>query len=115
MLFSQAWLKSLIPSNIIAGFKTSGIFPYNPSAISIPTDDTSDDKNDTQSDEEDNDNEELLLGRKGDCVISSSDKALELPSAEGACELQCADVAYELTLGEEDNSSIIVRQSHAGE
>ncbi len=28
MLFSQAWLKSLIPSNIIAGFKTSGIFPY---------------------------------------------------------------------------------------
>ena len=36
MLFSQAWLKSLIPSNIIAGFKTCGVYPYDPSAISVP-------------------------------------------------------------------------------
>jgi len=28
-LFSQAWLKSLIPSNIVAGFKTCKVFPYN--------------------------------------------------------------------------------------
>ncbi len=97
MLFSQAWLKSLIPSNIIAGFKTSGIFPYNPSAISIPTDDTSSDKNDTQPDEQDDDEEELSHGCNGECAMSSSETALDLPSAEGACELQCAELAHELT------------------
>jgi len=97
MLFSQAWLKSLIPSNIIAGFKTSGIFPYNPSSISIPTDDTSSDKNDTQTDEQDDDEEELSHGSNGECAMSSSETALDLPSAEGACELQCAELAHELT------------------
>ena len=34
-LFSEAWLKSLIPANIIAGFRKCGVYPYNPAAISI--------------------------------------------------------------------------------
>lgn len=35
MLFSKAWLKSLTPANIIAGFKTCGIYPYDSTAISV--------------------------------------------------------------------------------
>ncbi len=34
-LFSKAWLQALTPANLIAGFKTCGIFPLNPSAITI--------------------------------------------------------------------------------
>ena len=32
-LFSQAWLKSLVPANLIAGFKTCGICPLNRNAL----------------------------------------------------------------------------------
>ena len=34
-LFSEAWLKYLIPANIIAGFRKCGVYSYNPTAISI--------------------------------------------------------------------------------
>ena len=36
LLFSQAWLKALIPANIVAGFRTCGVYPFNPAAISVP-------------------------------------------------------------------------------
>ena len=36
LLFSQAWLKSLVPGNIIAGFKKCGVYPYDPNAIVFP-------------------------------------------------------------------------------
>ena len=36
LLFSQAWLKSLVPGNIIAGFKKCGVYPYDPNAIVVP-------------------------------------------------------------------------------
>ena len=37
-LFSQAWLKSLVPANLIAGFKTCGIYPLNRKALrAVPT------------------------------------------------------------------------------
>lgn len=36
LVFSQAWLKALVPSNIIAGFKKSGVYPYDPTAIKVP-------------------------------------------------------------------------------
>ena len=32
-LFSQAWLKSLVPANLIAGFKICGICPLNRKAL----------------------------------------------------------------------------------
>ena len=32
-LFSQAWLKSLVPANLISGFKTCGIYPLNRNAV----------------------------------------------------------------------------------
>ena len=32
-LFAKAWEKALTKSNIQAGFKTCGIFPYNPAAV----------------------------------------------------------------------------------
>ena len=46
LLFSQAWLKALIPSNIVAGFKTCGVYPFNQNAISVPGDSSDDDGDD---------------------------------------------------------------------
>jgi len=30
---SKTWLKSLVPANVISGFKTCGIYPFDPKAI----------------------------------------------------------------------------------
>ena len=35
LLFSEAWLRAVIPSNIISGFRTCGVYPFNPSAVSV--------------------------------------------------------------------------------
>ena len=35
-LFSQAWSLAVTPANITAGFRTCGVYPFNPAAISIP-------------------------------------------------------------------------------
>ena len=35
-LFSEAWARALCPSNIIAGFRTCGVFPFNSDAIKVP-------------------------------------------------------------------------------
>ena len=35
-LFAKAWILSLTPANLIAGFRTCGIYPFNRSAIKIP-------------------------------------------------------------------------------
>ena len=43
LLFSQAWLKALIPANIVAGFRTCGAYPFNPAAISVEEDGKGDD------------------------------------------------------------------------
>ena len=32
-IFAKAWLKSLVPANIISGFKTCGIYPVNPREV----------------------------------------------------------------------------------
>ena len=32
-MFSQAWLQSLVPANLISGFKTCGIYPLNRNAV----------------------------------------------------------------------------------
>jgi len=32
-LFSQAWLKAVSPSNLISGFKTCGVYPFNNKAV----------------------------------------------------------------------------------
>ena len=37
-LFSQAWLKAVSPINVISGFKTCGMHPYNSDAIKVPGD-----------------------------------------------------------------------------
>ena len=36
-LFSQAWFRAVVPANIVAGFKTCGVFPLNHKAIKIPS------------------------------------------------------------------------------
>ena len=36
-LFSKAWLQSVIPAIIIAGFKSCGVYPFNSSAIKVPS------------------------------------------------------------------------------
>ena len=38
-LFSQAWLLAVTPSNILAGFKTCGVYPFNPSALNMSVED----------------------------------------------------------------------------
>jgi len=35
-LFATAWKKAMIPSTIVGGFKTTGIFPLNRHAIVLP-------------------------------------------------------------------------------
>ena len=35
-IFSQAWSRTISPSNIIAGFQTVGVYPFNPAAIKVP-------------------------------------------------------------------------------
>ena len=32
-VFSEAWLNTKIPANIISGFKTCGVYPFNPKAV----------------------------------------------------------------------------------
>ena len=32
-IFSKAWLNSLVPANIVSGFKTCGVYPFNPKAV----------------------------------------------------------------------------------
>ena len=32
-LLSKAWLKPMTPENVMAGFRTTGVYPLNPSAI----------------------------------------------------------------------------------
>ena len=34
-VFREAWLKAITPENIIGGFKKSGIYPFNPGAVSV--------------------------------------------------------------------------------
>jgi len=34
-LFSQAWLRTVSPSNLIAGFKTCGVYPFNNKAVRL--------------------------------------------------------------------------------
>ena len=38
-VFSEAWLKSMTPKNILAGFRTTGVYPLNRDAIKLPGDD----------------------------------------------------------------------------
>ena len=35
-LFSKAWFQALTPANLIAGFKTCGVYPLNRSIIVAP-------------------------------------------------------------------------------
>ena len=37
-LFAKAWLQALTPANIVAGFRSCGIYPFNRNAISFPDD-----------------------------------------------------------------------------
>jgi len=31
--FSKAWFKSLVPATVISGFRSCGIFPFNPKVV----------------------------------------------------------------------------------
>ena len=44
-LFSKAWLSAVAPANIISGFKTCGIYPFNSSAIVTTSDNCADSAN----------------------------------------------------------------------
>ena len=37
-VFSEAWIQALTPKNIMAGFRTTGRFPFNRNAIELPGD-----------------------------------------------------------------------------
>ena len=36
MRFSKAWIKSMTPANAVSGFRATGVYPFNRSAISLP-------------------------------------------------------------------------------
>ena len=38
VLFSEAWVQAMTPRNILSGFRTTGIFPFNRDSIKLPTD-----------------------------------------------------------------------------
>ena len=40
--FSRAWVKVVTPGNVIPGFKTCGVYPFNPKAIEVSKDDDGD-------------------------------------------------------------------------
>jgi len=35
-IFADAWLHSVTPANVMGGFKTCGVYPFNPAAIKVP-------------------------------------------------------------------------------
>ena len=35
-LFADAWLRAVTPANVMGGFKTCGVYPFNPAAIMVP-------------------------------------------------------------------------------
>ena len=43
-LFAKAWINAVTPVNAIAGFKTCGIYPFNPSAITVQESESSSSK-----------------------------------------------------------------------
>ena len=94
-MFFQAWLQHLILSNVIAGFKICGVYPYNPSAISVPLDDTSSEKSRAQSDEGESDGEGN--GDLGECELQSSKGGHELLSGGGEREVSPDEVERELS------------------
>ena len=38
-IFCKAWMKTVTPETICSGFRTAGVYPYNPNAINIPNTD----------------------------------------------------------------------------
>ena len=40
-LFSEAWNRAVLPSNVMAGFHRAGVYPFNPKAIAVPENDSS--------------------------------------------------------------------------
>ena len=38
-IFSEAWIQSMTPKNVLAGFRTTGVYPLNRDAIKLPGDD----------------------------------------------------------------------------
>ena len=40
--FSRAWIQAVIPGNVIPGFKTCGVYPFNPKAVDVFKDDDGD-------------------------------------------------------------------------
>ena len=42
VLLSRAWVKVVTPGNVIPGFKTCGVYPFNPKAIEVSKDDDGD-------------------------------------------------------------------------
>ena len=84
-VFSEAWLKSVVPVNIVAGFRKCGVHPYNPAAISVPGRGSST-KGGESADEggasSDNEDGRVSPGDQGDGV-SPSRQASGAPLDEG--------------------------------
>ena len=36
-LFNDAWMKTMMPTNIVAGFKKRGVYPFNPNEVVVET------------------------------------------------------------------------------
>ena len=48
-VFKDAWLNSILPANVCAGFKKAGVYPFNPKAVPVGDSQSQDDDNDTNN------------------------------------------------------------------
>ena len=72
-IFSKAWLKSMIPGNIIGGFKVCGVYPFNPKVI-LDHDPCTSPKEKSQQ-ENSNQDSNVIVENEG----SSDDDAVDKP------------------------------------
>jgi len=101
-LFSQAWAKAISPANIIAGFRTCGVFPFNPKAIKIPGVEDATEKIDTESSTE----QASLEGVRGSDHALSLDGARGGSSSDGSRRGSCCTSSLDGPRGVSDHASL---------
>ena len=76
-------MKSIVPANIVSGFKKCGVYPFNPDAITIHTPNVAS-ENDVTEDPTSGDSEEVLSGMELDKDDSERACVLDFTSEESS-------------------------------
>ena len=80
-LFNEAWMKSMVPANIVSGFKKCDVYPFNPDAIAIHTPNVAS-ENGATGESTSGDSEEVLSGMELDKDDSERACVLDFTSEE---------------------------------